>query len=213
MKGRNILLSGMRGRVGNFVATQAEDGDTILRGMPKTGNQGKDPNHAPAHTRARVVGVMAKRAKSSLRNSFTDRPKGRSGVSMFQAYNMTAANNVVNGDGVVDWTALRVSDGDAYIAGLQVANGAFVGGQEDTVTGDVSWNENANGANIKLMAFVMSTDGYQSKLVDTGLRQDGNGGAISVVVDGYEDPAVYIYWYDEDEKSATPSIYVHHVPA
>ncbi|MGB0864042.1 MAG: hypothetical protein ACPGXZ_14055 [Saprospiraceae bacterium] len=208
MKGRNLLLKGMRGAAGGFVATTAADGDVVLREMPKRGNQGKDAAHIPAQSRARVCGQITRKAKTALRGTFTDRRIGLSAVNEFQKYNMNKANGVISPDGVIDFEKLRVADGNIPLSGLTISNEAYNDGVADTIDADISFNTNANGTNVQLRAFVMSSESYEAKVVTLPITQDGTGGTVSVNVDGYSAPVVYVFWYDTVEKSASSSVYV-----
>lgn len=210
MKGSNVLLQNMTGSAGGFVATTAKDGDTILRASPKRGNQGKDEAHIPAQTKARAIGEITKRSKNTFRNTFTDRPVLLSAANVFQKYNMTAANGVFDANNVIQWDKVRVSDGDTTLSGLTVANAAYTAGVADEISCDVSFNVNANGANIELRGVVMSTDLKESKIVTFPVAQNGAAATITANVDGYEDPALYLFWYDTVNKSASTSLFVLH---
>jgi len=205
---KSIILRNARGAMGGIVATPGINGETILRSMPKKGNQGRATSHAPAQSRARIVGRFTRIAKTVIRGSFTDYKEGLSAVNRFQQLNMDSEQGAVKADGSLDFPNLIVSEGSAGSAGLVPQNWAATVGNANSATIPFSFNTNANGANIELKVIVYSSESYEGKIVSTGIKQDSADVTVDVDVTGYQNPVLYLAWYDSDEKSISKSVYV-----
>ena len=206
------FTSGASGRAFGVVGTTMEDGTPVLRGMPKIGNQGKDDNHKPAQNRARSIGRICRKFKAIARTTFTNRQINRSNINMFQKANMSKASGIVADDGTVDYSKLVVASGSTNTAALLVENAQQTAVDSPDITVDLTWNANANGANIKLKAVLLSQVNDECTIIDLGKNQSEAGGQFALDGTGYPATSFYAFWYDEVERQASSSVFIFAMP-
>lgn len=208
----NPFTQGLRKQAVGFVATTDKEGNIIYRGMPKKGNQGKSDSHLPAQSRARVCGKMASGGKGVIRNSFTNATGLLYPHNLFQRKNMLADNGVIALDGTIAWDRAAYASGNTGNVGLNVTAAVVDGGIATQINVTIDYNVNANGANIELKAVVVSKSTYEAKIEATALNQSLAPAVLNIDTAGYDQPVIYLYWYDTTDKQASNSVFAYVTP-